>query len=228
MSSFLRGSIHHVVLGEAATADEARLGAIVEIGRAPSGPRPADRNIAEVAKDSGEYRPSEHRAIAPVDAINDDTNSVAQFVGQVLADDPADDRDRSRPSMQEDIFRAPRLTPRDEGPVYGFDDIAAFTELSHCRFKPIGKVPEAGLGLARQPKASQHLQASNAQRAIEIGAASASLRPQVEEGIVGLPYHRAIDAGKALGGDFCPKLHPQFDIRLGTKFQGHPFLGAQP
>jgi type IV secretory pathway VirD2 relaxase len=58
------GRVHHVVLGGAAMADEARLGAIVEIGRASSAPRPADRNIAELSKDTGEYRPSEHRAIA--------------------------------------------------------------------------------------------------------------------------------------------------------------------
>jgi hypothetical protein len=58
------GRVHHVVLGEAAIADEARLGAIVEVGRAPAAPRPADRNIAELAKDTGEYRPAEHRAIA--------------------------------------------------------------------------------------------------------------------------------------------------------------------
>jgi hypothetical protein len=130
--------------------------------------------------------------------------------------------------MQEDIFRAPRLTPRGEGPVDGFDDIAPFTELSHCRFKLIGKVPDAGLGLARQPKAPQHLQASNAQCAIKIGAALACLRPEVEGGIVGLADHRAIDAGKAFGGDFCLKLRPQFNIRLGTKFQGYPFLSAEP
>ena len=40
------------------------IGAIVEIGRASSAPRPADRNIAELSKETGEYRPSEHRAIA--------------------------------------------------------------------------------------------------------------------------------------------------------------------
>jgi hypothetical protein len=58
------GRVHHVALGGAAMADEARLGAIVEIGRAPSAPRPADRNIAELSKDTGEYCPREHRAIA--------------------------------------------------------------------------------------------------------------------------------------------------------------------
>ena len=58
------GRVHHVALSGTAMADEARLGAIVEIGRGPSAPRPADRNIAELASITGEYRPSEHRAIA--------------------------------------------------------------------------------------------------------------------------------------------------------------------
>jgi hypothetical protein len=39
------------------------MGAIVEIGRGRS-PRPADHNIAEVARGTGVYRPSEHRALA--------------------------------------------------------------------------------------------------------------------------------------------------------------------
>ena len=58
------GRVHHVAARGTAMADEARLGAIVEIRRAPPALRPADRNIAELAKDTGEYRPSEHRAIA--------------------------------------------------------------------------------------------------------------------------------------------------------------------
>src|SRR6267142_3361414 len=47
--------------------------------------------------------PAQHHMVdAPVDAINDDTDPVAQFVGQFLTDDPADHRDRSRTAMQED------------------------------------------------------------------------------------------------------------------------------
>jgi hypothetical protein len=57
------GRVHHVALAGAAMTDEARIGAIVEIGRAPSTPRPADRNIAELARGTGEYRPSVHRAV---------------------------------------------------------------------------------------------------------------------------------------------------------------------
>jgi type IV secretory pathway VirD2 relaxase len=63
------GRVHHVALGGAATADKARIGAIVEIGRAASTPRPADRNIAELAGGTGEYRPSQHRAIAEAGGV---------------------------------------------------------------------------------------------------------------------------------------------------------------
>jgi type IV secretory pathway VirD2 relaxase len=63
------GRVHHVALGGAAMAEEARIGAIVEIGRAPSTPRPADRNITELAGGIGEYRPSQHRAVAEAGGV---------------------------------------------------------------------------------------------------------------------------------------------------------------
>ena len=58
------GRTHHVALGDKAVAEDAPMGSIVEIGRAPPGPRASDRNIAALAADTGMYRPSEHRAIA--------------------------------------------------------------------------------------------------------------------------------------------------------------------
>ncbi|WP_246657147.1 DUF3363 domain-containing protein [Methylocystis sp. B8] len=66
------GRIHHVMLGSeamASAAEEASIGAIVEIAPAPAGPRPADRNIAQLAGTSGEYRPSIHRAIAEASRV---------------------------------------------------------------------------------------------------------------------------------------------------------------
>jgi type IV secretory pathway VirD2 relaxase len=57
------GRVHHVALPDASAAEQAPLGAIVEVGR-PRSQRPADHNIAEVARDTGVYRPSEHRAMA--------------------------------------------------------------------------------------------------------------------------------------------------------------------
>jgi type IV secretory pathway VirD2 relaxase len=57
------GRVHHVALPDASAAEQAPIGAIVEVGPARSH-RPADRNIAEVARGTGVYRPSEHRALA--------------------------------------------------------------------------------------------------------------------------------------------------------------------
>jgi type IV secretory pathway VirD2 relaxase len=57
------GRVHHVALLDASAAEQAPIGAIVEVGGARS-ERPADHNIAEVAHGSGVYRPSAHRALA--------------------------------------------------------------------------------------------------------------------------------------------------------------------
>jgi len=59
------GRVHHVTFRDAATAEQARIGAIVEVGRAPS-QRPSDRNIAIVATGTGVYRPSLHREMLEV------------------------------------------------------------------------------------------------------------------------------------------------------------------
>ncbi len=58
------GRTHHVALGDKAVAQDAPMGAIVEIGRSPGEPRASDRNIAAMAADTGVYRPSEHRDMA--------------------------------------------------------------------------------------------------------------------------------------------------------------------
>jgi type IV secretory pathway VirD2 relaxase len=63
------GRVHHVAFGAAARAEETRIGAIVEIGRTQSTPRPADRNIAELATGTGEYRPSHHRVVAEAGGV---------------------------------------------------------------------------------------------------------------------------------------------------------------
>jgi type IV secretory pathway VirD2 relaxase len=57
------GRVHHVTLPDTSAAELAPIGAIVEVGGARA-PGPADHNIAQVARGSGVYRPSEHRALA--------------------------------------------------------------------------------------------------------------------------------------------------------------------
>jgi hypothetical protein len=57
------GRVHHMVLPDASAVEKAPLGAIVAVGP-PRSQRPADHNIAEVARGTGVYRPSEHRTLA--------------------------------------------------------------------------------------------------------------------------------------------------------------------
>lgn len=61
------GHVHHVALD--ANAEPPAQGSIVQIGRVATGPRPSDRNIAELARDSGSYRPGAHRILAESGAV---------------------------------------------------------------------------------------------------------------------------------------------------------------
>jgi hypothetical protein len=74
------GRVHHVSLPDPSPAEQAPIGAIVEVGRARSR-RPADRNIAEVARDTGVYRPSEHRALAEGGRIHVPGGDCDGYVG---------------------------------------------------------------------------------------------------------------------------------------------------
>ncbi|MFX8992098.1 DUF3363 domain-containing protein, partial [Acinetobacter baumannii] len=57
------GRVHHVALSEAARAEPPAVGSIVQVGSASTGSRRSDHNIAELADDTGVYRPSAHRAL---------------------------------------------------------------------------------------------------------------------------------------------------------------------
>jgi type IV secretory pathway VirD2 relaxase len=74
------GRVHHVALPDASAADQAPIGAIVEVGSARS-QRPADHNIAGVARGSGVYRPSEHRALAEGSNVRVPGGDYEAYVG---------------------------------------------------------------------------------------------------------------------------------------------------
>jgi type IV secretory pathway VirD2 relaxase len=74
------GRVHHVALPDASDAEQAPIGAIVEVGGTRS-QRPADHNIAEVARGSGIYRPSEHRALAEGGNVHVPSGDYDAYVG---------------------------------------------------------------------------------------------------------------------------------------------------
>jgi hypothetical protein len=57
------------------------MGSIVEIGRAPVGPRASDRNIAALAAGAGVYRPSEHRAMAEAGHVRAPGGDFDGYIG---------------------------------------------------------------------------------------------------------------------------------------------------
>jgi type IV secretory pathway VirD2 relaxase len=74
------GRVHHVSRPDASAAEQAPIGAVVEVGRAPS-QRPADHNIAEVARSTGVYRPSDHRALAESSDVRVPGGDYDTYVG---------------------------------------------------------------------------------------------------------------------------------------------------
>jgi type IV secretory pathway VirD2 relaxase len=74
------GRVHHVALPNASAAEQAPLGAIVEVGR-PRSQRPADRNIAVVARGTGVYHPSEHRALTEASNVAVPGGDYDAYVG---------------------------------------------------------------------------------------------------------------------------------------------------
>ncbi|MCI0600525.1 MAG: DUF3363 domain-containing protein [Beijerinckiaceae bacterium] len=54
------GRVHHMEFADPARIDEVRRDMIVEAAPAVTGPRPSDKNIAIVAEEDGNYRPSQH------------------------------------------------------------------------------------------------------------------------------------------------------------------------
>jgi type IV secretory pathway VirD2 relaxase len=74
------GRVHHVALPDASAAEQAPIGAIVEVGRARS-QRPADHNIAQVARGTKVYRPSEHRALAEASNVRVPGGDYDAYVG---------------------------------------------------------------------------------------------------------------------------------------------------
>jgi len=74
------GRVHHAPLPRPSAAEQAPIGAIVEVGRARS-QRPADHNIAQLARGTGVYRPSEHRTLAEGGNVRVPRGNYDAYVG---------------------------------------------------------------------------------------------------------------------------------------------------
>lgn len=77
------GRVHYLEVAAAAQAEEARIGSIVEIGRAKTELRPADRNILVFTDRDRIYRPSQHLAILRANHLVPDGNEAGYVEAHV-------------------------------------------------------------------------------------------------------------------------------------------------
>ncbi len=101
----------------------------------------------------------------PIDAVDDDADPVAEFVGELLVDHAAR-RLGVVPllAVEDEACRAALLAPFGERPVDRFDDIAALAERPHGRLELIRDVHTPGSSLPGEPIALKGLQAADPQR----------------------------------------------------------------
>src|SRR6266581_3660138 len=78
---------------------------------------------------------------AAVDAIDDEGQVFAQFVGEILVDDAADDRRRGRAVVNPEARRIALKAFRPQYLVHGLDDIAALAHLAQGRLQFFAQLP---------------------------------------------------------------------------------------
>lgn len=77
------GRVHYLEIANAAQAEEARINSIVEIGRAKTELRPADRNILVFTDGDRIYRPSQHLSILRANHLVPDGNEAGYVEAHV-------------------------------------------------------------------------------------------------------------------------------------------------
>src|SRR5712664_3778709 len=118
---------------------------------------------------------------AAVDAIDDEGQVFAQFVGEMLVDDAADDRRRGRAVVNPEARRIALKAFRPQRLVHGLDDIAALAHLAQGRLQLFAQLPAARHGLAGKPHSLQLAKPRQPQRAVGDAARIGRRVPEVHE-----------------------------------------------
>src|SRR5262249_10210866 len=98
-----------------------------------------------------------------IDAVDHDTDAVAELIGELLVDQAAVDWALALGTLQGRRLRVALLSARGEPPVDGLADVAALAQPAHGRPEPLRKRPYPRLGLPGEPIAVEGLQAPDPQ-----------------------------------------------------------------
>jgi hypothetical protein len=160
---------------------------------------------------------------APVDAVDHEGQVLAHLVGEIFVHDAAGDGRRGCGIVKLEGHRITFLPIGLQRLVHVADDVAALTEFTQRRFHLRAKLPDAGCMFRGQPHLFQLGETAQAKRAVELAAQCRRFMAQIEEPIVGLGGHGAVDAGEAVLIDFGRQLAALLDLGDGAEFQRGQF-----
>src|SRR5882672_6524939 len=160
---------------------------------------------------------------AAINAIDDEGQVLTQLVGEMLVDDPADDRRRGRAVVNPEARRIALKAFRPQCLVHGLDDIAALPQLAQGRLQFFAQLPTARRGLTGKPHSFQLAKPRQPQRAVGDAARIGRRVPEVHETLAGLGDQRPIDAGEAVLIDLGRELALLLDFGDRTEFERHQF-----
>src|SRR5216683_1631615 len=160
---------------------------------------------------------------AAINAIDDEGQIFAEFVGEMLVDNAADDRRRGRAVVNPEARRIAREALRLQRLVHRLDDVAALAQFAQGRLQFFAQLPAARRGLAGKPHSFQLAKPGQPQRAVGDAARIGRRVPEVHETLAGLGDQRPIDAGEAVLIDLGRELALLLDCGDRTEFEGHQF-----
>src|SRR5262249_15178907 len=120
-----------------------------------------------------------------VDAVDDDADTIAELVGQLLIDQAAHER---RPGLLAMKIGGPKYASwhaRGECSGHRLDDVAALAEPAQRRLEFFRECPHAWFRFLGEPIACKLLQASDPQRPVEVPTDLAGLWPQIQGSLPG-------------------------------------------
>ena len=167
---------------------------------------------------------------ATVHAIDDEMQPVTHLVAsKTLADNPANDRFRDRPTVQGILAGTPLAGDAVifKCPVHGLDDIVALAKFPQRAFSSVGQRPSPGLDLGGEAVALKPFRPVDQQMAIGAdGVAVAGIRAKVHDAsFLLLGNQHPVEPGQALGVHLARQLAGQLQFGLRPKFQRHQFAG---
>src|SRR5216683_2759291 len=158
---------------------------------------------------------------AAINAIDDEGQIFAEFVGEMLVDDAADDRRRGRAVVNPEARRIAREALRPQRLVHRLDDVAPLAQFAQGRLQFFAQLPPARRGFAGKPHSLQLAKPRQPQRAVGDAARIGRRVPEVHETLAGLGDQRPIDAGEAVLIDLGRELALLLDRGDRTEFERH-------